>query len=663
MNKRVFRKKEEFGIEQKISKGVARLVITFNIILGLLAIASSYYVCTESVKSVLSESSHIAGELVRASLKDYIAIAYETGSIARLADPERLVSDKKAIIEQRVNDHNLISGMILDANGYDIFTGKNYSDTKNFTEAMKGNTYVSTPEYDAELGRATFMVSAPLWEGGIPHTTPIGAIVYLPDGEVLNDMMRSIEVGDNGSAFMADDTGLTIADIDSTLVGNENLIEEGKTDLSLKKMGEVVEKMAAGETGIGIYTYNGLIEMAAYSPVPEYENWSIAVCAALKDFIAPLIATVIVVIILVAVFTAIGLVLGRRTGKKIAQPIGICVERLNLLAEGNLEAETQLINTNDETETLMKSLGTTIDSLNEIIKDISDNLEELSEGNLTIDVTKDYQGNFSQIGASFRAIVASLNQTMKEINGNADQVSKGSDDVAAASQSLAEGATEQAHSIQELTQNVDDISVKIQHNAQQAGEVKQIVGNMNKDILQSNEHMHNMTVAMERIAESSNEIAAIMRTIEEIAEQTNLLSLNASIEAARAGEAGRGFAIVADEVRALAEQSSVAAKETAVLIKNALSAVEEGTSLTKIAALSLEKVVEQVNDVSTAVDNIAEASKHQAVAAEQITQGVNDISVVVETNSATAQESAASSEELSALAAHLKGLLDKFRFH
>ena len=88
-------KKKKFGIELKISKGVAKLVITFNVILGVLTAMSNYYVCSTSVSSVLEEASHIAANLVKASLEDYIAIAYETGSIARLADPERAVEDKK----------------------------------------------------------------------------------------------------------------------------------------------------------------------------------------------------------------------------------------------------------------------------------------------------------------------------------------------------------------------------------------------------------------------------------------------------------------------------------------------------------------------------------------------------------------------------------------
>ena len=48
--------------------------------------------------------------------------------------------------------------------------------------AMKGDTYVSTPTYDEDTKAVTYAVSAPLWENGIPGTTPVGAcLLYTSD--------------------------------------------------------------------------------------------------------------------------------------------------------------------------------------------------------------------------------------------------------------------------------------------------------------------------------------------------------------------------------------------------------------------------------------------------------------------------------------------------
>ncbi len=149
-----------------------------------------------------------------------------------------------------------------------MITGTNLSGRDYFQEAMKGNTYVSTPAYSDVTKTVSYAVSAPLWEGGIPGTTPIGAVVYVPDGEFLNDIIRSIKVGEGGTAFMLDANGITIADIDSTLVGVEDSVALGDSNPKLKKYSAICKKMVAGENGTGTYSYGGATKVVAYSPVP-----------------------------------------------------------------------------------------------------------------------------------------------------------------------------------------------------------------------------------------------------------------------------------------------------------------------------------------------------------------------------------------------------------
>lgn len=650
------------SIEKRISKRFAQTILVSCIVLGLITSILSYFSSVSAVSKTINNTSDVAADYVSAALGEYKAIAYETGSIARLADPDRDVEDKKDILNQRIRDHDFVDGFLLDSSGVDVISGTDFSDRDYFKEAMKGNTYVSTPAYSEVTKAVSYAVAAPLWEDGIPDTTPVGAVVYVPNGESLNDIMRSIKVGEGGTAFMLDNKGITIADIDSSIVGIEDSVAVGDTNRKLKKYSAICKKMVAGEEGTGTYSYNGKTKVVAYSPIPDMNGWSIGVAAVRNEFMGMFFLSLIITVVFVAAFTVYGIKSGVQLGKRVVKPITAVVDRLKLLAEGDLHSATPIPESNDETATLMSSLTSTVQDLKMVITNIDQHLADISKGNFLIDVNEEYKGDFAQIRHSFEGIIASLSSAMRDIDCNAQSVQHGAVDLAGASQVLAEGATDQASAIEELTATVTDISEKISVNAQNAEKARETVAGMSDQIIESNEHMKRSTEAMNNIREASNKIAEIIGSIEEIADQTALLALNASIEAARAGENGRGFAVVATQVGALADQSSEAAKNTKDLIQNAIAAVEEGMQLANSTAESLLAVVDHVKVVNNTMTEIAEASDNQAVAANQITEGINQIAGVIQSNSATSEESAAASEELSSQADLLKELVGRFQY-
>lgn len=311
---------EFVSIEKKISVNFARTIMICCIVLGVITSILSYVSSINAVSETIDNTSDVAAYYVAAALEQYKAIAYETGSIARLADPDRSAEDKASIMNQKIADHDFEGGFLLDSKGIDIFSGTDFSDRDYFKEAMKGNTYVSTPAYSDVTMTVSYAVAAPLWEGGIPGTKPVGAVVYIPNGEYLNDIMRSIKVGKGGTAFMLDANGITIADIDSSLVGVEDSVALGDTNPRLRKYSAICKLMVQGESGTGTYTYNGVTKVVAYSPIPGMNGWSIGVAAVRNEFLGMFFLSMALTVAFVVAFTIYGVRKGIHLGKKLYSP-------------------------------------------------------------------------------------------------------------------------------------------------------------------------------------------------------------------------------------------------------------------------------------------------------------------------------------------------------
>jgi methyl-accepting chemotaxis protein-like sensor len=243
-----------------------------------------------------------------------------------------------------------------------------------------------------------------------------------------------------------------------------------------------------------------------------------------------------------------------------------------------------------------------------------------------------------------------LQATATEIRESAGQVVNLSRAVATSSQSLSQGATEQAASLEETSASMEEMASMTRRNAENAIAATQLVKDVAAQVTASNTALQEMVASMAAIKLSSNKVAKIIKTIDEIAFQTNILALNAAVEAARAGEAGMGFAVVADEVRNLAQRSAQAAKDTAGLIEESIARSQDGAGRVEQVATAIEAITKRVEQVKGMVEEVREASQQQTQGIDQVSQALAQMGRVTQTTAATAEESAAASEELNAQA-------------
>lgn len=368
----------------------------------------------------------------------------------------------------------------------------------------------------------------------------------------------------------------------------------------------------------------------------------------------------IIMIASVAISIVLTLILIFIIRRSILTPINEIVDVYEELSKGNVQVKVTY-QSKDELGKMADSIRKTNALHASYIKDITEKISLMAQGDMRIDMDLDYVGDFAEIKKAIENTVSSLNHTLLTINTAAEQVSIGASQVSSGAQALAAGSTEQATSVEELSVAVTKVAEQAEANSENVRIATQYVEEAGQGVETGNEYMGQLTQAMTEINDASGQIANITKVIEDIAFQTNILALNAAIEAARAGNAGKGFAVVADEVRNLAAKSAEAAKQTADLIQASVVTVSKGTQLTTETAQILSDIQEKTKLVIEKIINIDDASAEQAAAIEQIKQGLNQVSSVVQTNAATAEENSATSEEMSSQAATLHEEVGKFK--
>ncbi|WCN13516.1 hypothetical protein GV054_11110 [Marinomonas mediterranea] len=382
-------------------------------------------------------------------------------------------------------------------------------------------------------------------------------------------------------------------------------------------------------------------DQASMGPVLERQS----------DIAKALISSLVVCAIVLAVVVAF--VITRRTQLRLGGDPAEVTEIVQRVSRGELDFD--LPNTNERKDSLYASVRDMIDAL----KAKAAFAQKIADGDLSSNITLASENDV--LGKALSDMNHQLTGILRNIQQAGDTLAVGIDQVSEASQSLAEGATQQKDSVESISTLLDNVSQQTASNASDAKDANQLVVDAQATIFEGQKRMEEMTQAMQAIRKSSESIVEFIRNIDEIAEQTNLLALNAAIEAARAGEQGRGFAVVADEVRTLASKSTQAAEETTRLINAAQADSVNGANIAEKTSESLQSIIKSIESTSSLVSRIAESSEQQASGVNDAYRQVTDIDQVVQQNAATSTQTAKSSEELIDQVSNLKDIMKRFK--
>ena len=252
-----------------------------------------------------------------------------------------------------------------------------------------------------------------------------------------------------------------------------------------------------------------------------------------------------------------------------------------------------------------------------------------------------------------KRIVDNISEASHSVHGGTSEISAGNLD-------LASRTEEQAAAIVETAASMEEISVTVKNNADNAHKATTLTDRAASLAGHGETLVNDVVVVIGEIDESARKIGEINSIVDGIAFQTNILALNAAVEAARAGEQGRGFAVGAGEVRNLAQRSANAAKEISQLIAESSGRVSKGVELVNETGVMMKQVIEAVSHVHLVINDIVQALDEQNRGISQVSTAVNQMDSTTQQNASLVQQISAAALSLDEQAKSLEKTLAFF---
>ncbi len=655
-------------IADEILYQIGGSVILVFLLVAIIATCMVSWLSITSKRTELIEESNAAANQLTGFLEQYTKSAEllaanpevkEVMNEIKAGDDIRQAKKMDTVMDNLVNiaatdSDNVMAAWISDLDASALTQSDGFTSEEGWDITGRGwygcietrENILTEPYVDSSTGKMILSAASPVLDDATGEV--LGAVGMDISLDHMTQLMSEYKIGRNGYILLLSENGTFVYHPDNDIIQKnieEVKISQNVADTINSKSNAFLKYKTGGVTKYGYLLHAGDTGYIVLSSMP------------MSEYYAMLIAMVIGLILIFAIGITLITLRIKKSAASLTKPILELNRTAQQLADGDLDVALHITSNNEigfqKTVDRLKKYIVYIDETSEV-------LTKLADGKLSIDLKNDYVGEFMKIKTALLNISDSMNQVMAGINESSEHVSVGASELASASLVLAEGAEEQAASIEQLAATTNTVAEQVENSRREAQASATATAEAALIIEQNQEKMKQMMEAMNNIHETSQQVVGIIQTIEDIASQTNLLSLNASIEAARAGEAGKGFAVVADEIGKLALESSQAASNTKELIEISMKEIQKGNS---IAISTMDSLKQSVHAVDHVNEMIQETSANAAIQAENMNQlriGIEEMAHGIQDNSAASQETSATSEELASQAELLNKMVQRF---